>query len=170
MIVRGEGVRVRGVCVVHNSVNFAQVSKLSVFLGSGNTTLFQSEEFKRRSAVVLKKYVDSKQNLQLEILYAFQITVAKLNHPPRKLETKRFYDKQLTNSSSFFSPSHPSPSLRTATQLFHILYDLELVDEAAFLEWRDRGKEGFGKGNAVHSLTDFFAWLDHANPESDPDS
>ena len=85
-------------CVVHNSVNFAQVSKLSVFLGSGNTTSFQSEEFKRRSAVVLKKYVDSKQNLQLEILYAFQITVAKLNHPPRKLETKGIDDK-LTNSS-----------------------------------------------------------------------
>ena len=26
------------------------------------------------------------------------------------------------------------------------------MDEAAFLTWRDRGKEAFGKGNAVHSL------------------
>ena len=75
-----------------------------------------------------------------------------------------------------FPPLSPSPSpiplphSELLHNLFHILYDLELVDEAAFLEWRDRGKEGFGKGNAVHSLTDFFAWLDHANPESDPDS
>ena len=102
--------------------------------------------------------MDSKQNLQLEILYAFQIAVTKLNHPPRKLETKRLGDKQLTNSSP--SPI-PLPHSELLHNLFHILYDLELVDEAAFLEWRDRGMEGFGKGTAVHFLTDFFAWLDH---------
>ena len=111
--------------------------------------------------------MDSKQNLQLEILYAFQIAVAKLNHPPRKLETKRLDDKQLINSSP---PPILLPHSELLHNLFHILYDLELVDEAAFLEWQDRGKEVFGIGNAVHSLADFFAWLDHANPESDPDS
>ena len=31
---------------------------------------------------MLKKYVDKKENLQLEVLYAFQIAVAKLLHPP----------------------------------------------------------------------------------------
>ena len=49
-------------------------------------------------------------------------------------------------------PPIPLPHSELLHNLFHILYDLELVDEAAFLEWRDRGKEGFGKGNAVHSL------------------
>ena len=31
---------------------------------------------------MLKKFVDKKENLQLEVLYAFQIAVAKLLHPP----------------------------------------------------------------------------------------
>ena len=151
--------------------------------------------------VVLKKYVGDKQNLQLEILYACQITVAKLNHPPRRLETKRLDDKQLTPPLSLLSPSlllsfffpslsFPPLSLSSSYSLppsslfllfpslshtellpniFHILYDLELVDEATFLEWRDRGKEGFGKGNAVHSLTNFYACLDLLYPESDSD-
>ena len=67
------------------------------------------------------------------------------------------------------------PLLLSSTELlgkiFHILYeDLEIVDESTFLEWRDRGTEQLGKGNAVHSLADFFQWLENANPESDTES
>ena len=32
--------------------------------------------------IVLKRYVDNKTPLQLEVLYAFQIAVAKIEHPP----------------------------------------------------------------------------------------
>ena len=54
--------------------------------------------------------------------------------------------------------------------IFNILYDdLEMVDEHTFIEWRDKGREGKGKGNAVHSLTDFFQWLENAHQESDPE-
>jgi hypothetical protein len=53
-------------------------------------------------------------------------------------------------------------------RIFHILYeDLEIIDEAAFLEWRENKAEPIGKGNAVLSLTDFFLWLESANQESD---
>ena len=38
-------------------------------------------DFSRR-VIVLKKYVAKKETLQLEVLYAFQIAVAKLLHPP----------------------------------------------------------------------------------------
>ena len=56
------------------------------------------------------------------------------------------------------------------SSLFNAVYDLELVDETTFYEWREKGKEPFGKGNAVHSLTTFFDWLGAADQESDPDS
>jgi hypothetical protein len=59
---------------------------------------------------------------------------------------------------------HPPELL---ARIFHILYDLEIIDEATFLEWRDKEAEPVGKGNAVLSLTDFFQWLESANPESD---
>ncbi|CAI8012501.1 hypothetical protein GBAR_LOCUS8025, partial [Geodia barretti] len=41
-------------------------------------------------------------------------------------------------------------------RIFHILYeDLEIIDEATFLEWRENRRRPIGKGNAVLSLTDF---------------
>ena len=51
--------------------------------GSGTTAVLDNERFKKR-LMVLKKYVDESQDLQMEVLYALQITVAKLEHPPSK--------------------------------------------------------------------------------------
>jgi len=51
--------------------------------GSGTSAVFEDERFKR-CLMVLKKYVDENQDLQMEVLYALQITVAKLEHPPSK--------------------------------------------------------------------------------------
>ena len=51
--------------------------------GSGTSAVFEDKRFKKR-LMVLKKYVDESQDLQMEILYALQITVAKLEHPPSK--------------------------------------------------------------------------------------
>ena len=48
--------------------------------------------------IVLKRYVDNKTLLQLEVLYAFQIAVAKIEHPPSEYgeegvrETDRWTD------------------------------------------------------------------------------
>lgn len=44
--------------------------------------------------------------------------------------------------------------------IFNQLYDLEVVGEDAFLQWRDRGTESYGKGNAVISVKTFFDWLE----------
>ena len=35
--------------------------------------------------MVLKKYVDVNHDLQVEVLYALQISIAKLEHPPSKI-------------------------------------------------------------------------------------
>lgn len=72
------------------------------------------------------------------------------------------------------SPSPLSLSLSPTellSRIFHILYeDLEIIDEATFIEWRDNGTEAQGKGMAVYSLKDFFQWLENANQESDTES
>ena len=49
--------------------------------GSGQSAIFQDERFNKRM-IVLKKYVNMNKDLQLEVLYALQIAVAKLEHPP----------------------------------------------------------------------------------------
>ena len=51
--------------------------------------------------------------------------------------------------------------------MFNTLYDLEVVGEKTFKEWRDYGVENFGKGNAVSSVQAFFEWLESAETESD---
>jgi hypothetical protein len=117
---------------LYNSVNSVA--------GRGKSAKFSSDDFGRR-LIVLKKYADTSKDLHLEILYAFQSGVHKLEHPPHLLYN-----------------------------IFNTLYDLEIVDEPTFIEWRDRGKEGSGKGVAVHSVTDFFQWLENANQESDLES
>ena len=56
------------------------------FLGSGTRALFWEENFASR-ALSIKKYVDEDKDLQLGVLYALQIAVAKLQHPPGELDT-----------------------------------------------------------------------------------
>ena len=73
------------------------------------------------------------------------------------------------------SLSHTLTHTHTHTELlskiFHLLYeDLELVEEATFVDWKERGSESLGKGVAVHSLAGFYQWLDRANQESDTES
>jgi len=105
--------------------------------GSGTSAVFEDECFKKR-LMVLKKYVDENQDLQMEVLYALQITVAKLEHPPKLLNN-----------------------------MFNVVYDVDVVSEQVFCGWRDKGTETFGKGNSVISVKTFFDWLDCAETESD---
>ncbi len=49
--------------------------------GSGTSAIFNEDLFMKR-ATVLKKYADEKRELQLQILYALQVAITKLEHPP----------------------------------------------------------------------------------------
>lgn len=51
--------------------------------------------------------------------------------------------------------------------MFNELYNVEVVVEDAFIEWRDRGTEEYGKGNSVQAVKTFFEWLECASVESD---
>jgi translation initiation factor 4G len=126
-------------CRTANFIRMLSTALLRAFVsGHGNSAKFSVEDFQRRS-VVLKKYADSQKELHMQILYTFQSGAHQLDHPPQLLH-----------------------------RIFYALYNnLEMIDEATFVEWRERGTEQIGKGNAVHSLDDFFKWLENANPESD---
>ena len=50
--------------------------------GHGKSAKFSSDDFKRRS-IVLKKYADNSKDLHMETLYAFQLGMHQLDHPPR---------------------------------------------------------------------------------------
>ncbi len=50
-------------------------------VGSGNSTIYNEAMFVKR-ATVLKKYVDEDRDLQVQILYALQVSITKLEHPP----------------------------------------------------------------------------------------
>ena len=54
-------------------------------IGSGSSAVFGEENFAKR-ALSIKKYVDEDKDLQLRVLYALQIAVAKLQHPPGELD------------------------------------------------------------------------------------
>ncbi len=46
----------------------------------GQNAQFREEDFKKR-LIVVKKYSDVSEDLQLEILYALQLAIARLRHP-----------------------------------------------------------------------------------------
>ena len=51
--------------------------------------------------------------------------------------------------------------------MFNIVYDLDLVGEKVYTQWKDKGTETFGKGVALQAVTSFFEWLKCAEQESD---
>ncbi len=57
--------------------------------GSGTSVIYNEDMFVKR-ATVLKKYVDEDRELQVQILYALQVVVTKLEHPPSKPSTNTF--------------------------------------------------------------------------------
>lgn len=51
--------------------------------------------------------------------------------------------------------------------LFNQMYDLEIVDEEAFLQWKDEINENYpNKGHALFYLQRWFSWLQEASEES----
>lgn len=53
-------------------------------------------------------------------------------------------------------------------RLFMHLYDMEIVDEEAFLEWKEEVNEEYpGKGPALFQVNHWLTWLEQADEESD---
>ena len=48
-----------------------------------------------------------------------------------------------------------------------ICYDVEVVKESTFHEWREQDIELPGRGVALQSVKPFFEWLEQADLESD---
>ena len=53
------------------------------------------------------------------------------------------------------------------TFIFNNLYDVEVVKESTFHEWREQDIELPGRGVALQSVKPFFEWLEQADLESD---
>ncbi|KAL5490846.1 hypothetical protein EMCRGX_G016037 [Ephydatia muelleri] len=106
--------------------------------GKGSNAHLARDLFETRLEI-LTKYVNSDEKLELEVLLALELAVAKLDHPPKLL-----------------------------CQMFNAVYDCEVVGENSCFTWRDRAQEGVeGKGTAVMSVKAFFDWLESAARESD---
>ncbi|GFU09861.1 eukaryotic translation initiation factor 4 gamma 3 [Nephila pilipes] len=86
---------------------------------------------KQRSSL-LTRYIDHKDRLELQALYAVQALMNELGQPSGLLH-----------------------------QIFDILYDDDVITEEAFKEWElsDDPNEAEGKGVAVNSVKSFFMWL-----------
>ena len=55
--------------------------------------------------------------------------------------------------------------------IFNQIYDLKIVKEEEFQQWRDQGTENFGKGATVATvMIFFFDWLDRCETESEDDT
>ncbi|ESO10890.1 hypothetical protein HELRODRAFT_152920, partial [Helobdella robusta] len=91
----------------------------------------------KEQAYLLRRYIDinkedrSKDNSELQALYAVQAFVCSLEHPPNLINA-----------------------------YFQALYDLDLISEDAFIEWRSSTdpQEQTGRGVAITSLRPFFEY------------
>ncbi|GFY43048.1 eukaryotic translation initiation factor 4 gamma 3 [Trichonephila inaurata madagascariensis] len=88
-------------------------------------------KLKNRTSL-LTRYIDHKDRLELQALYAVQALMNQLGQPSGLLH-----------------------------QIFDILYDDDVITEEAFKDWElsDDPNEAEGKGVAVNSVKSFFMWL-----------
>jgi translation initiation factor 4G len=114
----------------------------SAITGEGTQCRVDEEKVKKR-LVLLLKYLDHKETLELQALYALQALVHRLEHPPSVLRT-----------------------------FFDTFYDEDIISEDAFNQWEnsDDPAEQAGKGVAKTSVVQFFTWLHEAEEESQEDS
>ncbi|XP_039967649.1 eukaryotic translation initiation factor 4 gamma 3 isoform X1 [Bactrocera tryoni] len=86
--------------------------------------------FQKVCIPVLQRYIDSKEEFELECLYAMQLLVARLEHPRGLL-----------------------------SDLFGELYDADVIPQDSFIKWRDSKDQSAGKGVAVKGLNPFFTHI-----------
>ncbi|XP_033113712.1 eukaryotic translation initiation factor 4 gamma 3-like isoform X2 [Anneissia japonica] len=111
----------------------------SAIHGEGPASRGDSELLKKR-APLLQKYIDSKDNRELQALFAVQSLNNSLANPPGLLRI-----------------------------LFDVLYDEDVICEETFYSWHANTdpRESEGKGVALKSVTSFFTWLREAEPDDD---
>ncbi|XP_067141200.1 eukaryotic translation initiation factor 4 gamma 3-like isoform X2 [Centruroides vittatus] len=87
---------------------------------------------------LLNRYLDHKEHLELQAVYALQALMNQLSHPKDVLRI-----------------------------MFDLLYDEELISEDAFTQWEQSTDpaEQEGKGVALKSVSSFFSWLKQADGE-----
>ena len=68
---------------LHSKVTVVDVNMVFVCLGEGTQCRVDEEKVKKR-LVVLLKYLDHKETLELQALYALQTLVHRLEYPPSK--------------------------------------------------------------------------------------
>lgn len=87
---------------------------------------------------LLNRYLDHKEHLELQAVYALQALMNQLSHPKDVLRV-----------------------------MFDLLYDEELISEDAFTQWEQSTDpaEQEGKGVALKSVASFFSWLKQVDGE-----
>ncbi|XP_074660578.1 eukaryotic translation initiation factor 4 gamma 2-like [Tubulanus polymorphus] len=101
----------------------------------------QEKELLSKFKVVVQKFVHDKLRLQIEVLYALQVLA--YNH------------------------SFPKGLL---LRMFMNLYDMEVLEEDAFLKWKEEVNNVYpGKGKALFQVNQWLMWLEQAE-EEDEDS
>lgn len=110
-------------------------------LVDGNAEL--NDELVKGYMDLLQKYLDHREELELQALYALQALVNRLQHPKGIL-----------------------------VHLFNAFYDCDLISEDAFQQWAESPDpaEQEGKGVALKSTTSFFAWLGEMEGDSGEDN
>ncbi|WP_411016093.1 hypothetical protein, partial [Salmonella sp. s51884] len=94
-------------------------------------------ELLKKRSVLMRRYIDGDDKLELQALYEVQNLNYSLENPPGLL---RLY--------------------------FDVLYDEDVISEDTFYSWRDSGDsvEQTGKGTALKSVTSFYTWLEESDP------
>ncbi|XP_067614696.1 eukaryotic translation initiation factor 4 gamma 3-like isoform X1 [Eurosta solidaginis] len=105
------------------------VTKLCDFAISYKDTSYKLDTdcFQKICIPVLHRYIDSKEEFELECLYSMQLLVARLEHPRGLL-----------------------------SDLFGEIYDADVIPQDSFVKWRDSKDQSAGKGVAVKGLNPFF--------------
>lgn len=108
-------------------------------VNEGGSYEIKESLFKRYTSL-LNRYIDHVPDREAQTLFAIQSLVHSLDHPPNMLN-----------------------------KFFHLVYDIELISEDAFHEWKNSNdpNEQNGKGVATTATRAFFQWLLESVEEED---
>ncbi len=118
-----------------------------------------SSEFSDLDSKMDKKHVQKQKDLLKKYQGVLQeyLGVAK---------TKRAKQIEAIYAMQVYANSKGFPKYFLA-HLFHQMYDLEIIEEKAFLQWKDEVNENYpNKGQALFHLQRWFNWLQEAEEES----
>lgn len=125
-------------CVVKNACEASCVAN-EEHMGD-KVAMRQQKDALQRYQSILHEHLSGNLARQVEAIYAMQLYA----------ESRAFMPKNLL------------------AILFHQMYDLETIDEDAFIMWKDEVNDNYpNKGKALFHLQKWFNWLQEASEESD---